>query len=56
VADEPVTVRPTQPPSIVRRTLSGIALLPGIVWLAMFFIVPLAMMFVVSLGSRGAAH
>jgi len=50
-----VTVRPTQPPSIVRRTLSGIALLPGIVWLAMFFIVPLAMMFVVSLGSRGPA-
>ena len=39
----------------MRRAAGGIALVPGIAWLALFFIVPLAMMFVVSLGSRGEA-
>jgi spermidine/putrescine transport system permease protein len=52
--DTPPTV-PTPAPSFMRRALSGVALLPGVVWLALFFVVPLAMMFVVSLGSRGEA-
>ena len=51
----PATARPTPPRSRLRRAASGIALLPGVAWLALFFIVPLAMMFVVSLGSRGEA-
>jgi spermidine/putrescine transport system permease protein len=51
-----VTVSPTPRPSTLRRALGGIALVPGVVWLALFFLVPLAMMFVVSLGSRGEAE
>ncbi len=50
-----MTVSPTSRPSTMRRALGGIALVPGVVWLALFFLVPLAMMFVVSLGSRGEA-
>lgn len=50
-----MTSRPTPRPSFLRRALSGIALVPGVVWLALFFLVPLGMMFVVSLGSRGEA-
>jgi spermidine/putrescine transport system permease protein len=55
VAGEPVTASQTPRPSIFRRALSGALLLPGVVWLALFFVVPLGMMFVVSLGSRGEA-
>jgi len=55
VTTDPATARPAPPPSLLRRAASLIALLPGVAWLALFFIVPLTMMFVVSLGSRGEA-
>ena len=35
------------------RLASGFLLVPGIVWLVVFFVVPLAMIFIVSFGSRG---
>jgi spermidine/putrescine transport system permease protein len=45
--------RPVEPSRLAR--LRGTALvLPGLVWLALFFIVPLAIIFIVSLGHRGA--
>jgi spermidine/putrescine transport system permease protein len=43
----------TLPPD--RRSLAGaVLLLPGIAWLALFFLLPLAIIFVVSLGQRDA--
>jgi spermidine/putrescine transport system permease protein len=59
--DDRLTV-PTPPPSggvpvakapLGNRIASGILLVPGIAWLLVFFVVPLAMIFVVSFGSRG---
>jgi spermidine/putrescine transport system permease protein len=38
---------------IGNRLVSGILLVPGIAWLLVFFVVPVAMIFVVSFGSRG---
>ena len=41
-------------PSLGNRLAGVILLVPGVVWLILFFVVPLAMIFVVSLGSRDA--
>jgi spermidine/putrescine transport system permease protein len=57
------TVDPLAPPLVVRRSLGvrarekagALALvLPGVVWLAVFFLVPLIIIFVVSLGTKDA--
>ncbi len=57
------TVDPVAPPLVVRRSLGvrarekagGVALvLPGVAWLAIFFLVPLVIIFVVSLGTKDA--
>ena len=40
--------------SIGSRLTGGLLLVPGIAWLILFFVVPLVMIFVVSLGSRDA--
>ena len=48
--------RPGRPARAARSATalaSAVLVLPGVVWLAILFVVPLAMMFVVSLGSRG---
>ncbi len=45
----------TPRPSLIRRLAASVMLLPGVAWLVIFFLVPLLMMFVVSLGSRGEA-
>ena len=50
VAPDPVATSPRQ--SIGGRFAGLILLVPGIIWLALFFVVPLVMMFAVSLGSR----
>jgi spermidine/putrescine transport system permease protein len=47
VAAAPVTL-----PSLGGRLVGLVLLVPGIAWLTLFFVVPLAMIFVVSLGSR----
>ena len=50
-------MRPATPPIASGRLarLRGAALvLPGVAWLVLFFVVPLAIIFVVSLGQRGA--
>ncbi len=43
-----------------RAPLAGLRrtalLLPGVVWLALFFLLPLALIFVVSLGTRDELH
>ncbi len=39
-------------PSLGNRFAAAVLLVPGIAWLILFFVVPLAMIFVVSLGSR----
>ena len=41
-------------PSLGSRLVGLVLLVPGIAWLILFFVVPLAMIFVVSLGSRDA--
>jgi spermidine/putrescine transport system permease protein len=41
-------------PSLGNRLVAAVLLVPGIAWLILFFLVPLAMIFVVSLGSRDA--
>ncbi len=41
-------------PSLGNRLVGAVLLVPGIAWLILFFVVPLAMIFVVSLGSRDA--
>jgi spermidine/putrescine transport system permease protein len=41
-------------PSLGNRMVGVVLLVPGIAWLILFFVVPLAMIFVVSLGSRDA--
>ena len=49
----PAAVKPVEANRLAR--LRGIALvLPGVAWLVLFFVVPLAIIFVVSLGHRGA--
>ncbi len=45
----------TSRPSLIRRLAASVMLLPGVAWLIIFFLVPLLMMFVVSLGARGEA-
>jgi spermidine/putrescine transport system permease protein len=42
----------TPGPSLARRLAGLVLLVPGIAWLTLFFVVPLAMIFLVSLGSR----
>ncbi len=42
-------------PSLLGRARSLVLLMPGVGWLLLFFIVPIAMIFVVSLGARGDA-
>jgi spermidine/putrescine transport system permease protein len=58
------TADPPAPPLVVRRTLGVrvrerlgalILIVPGVAWLAVFFLVPLLIIFVVSLGTRDAA-
>ena len=39
--------------SLGRRAMAALLLVPSVGWLVFFFVVPLAIMFVVSLGSRG---
>jgi spermidine/putrescine transport system permease protein len=39
--------------SLGRRTMAALLLVPSVGWLVFFFVVPLAIMFVTSLGSRG---
>ena len=47
----------TRPRRLSLAGLRGSALvLPGVVWLALFFVVPLAFIFVVSLGTRNELH
>ena len=50
IAADPVVTSPRQ--SIGVRFAGLTLLVPGIIWLALFFVVPLVMMFAVSLGSR----
>jgi spermidine/putrescine transport system permease protein len=53
-ADDRVLTRADpERPSFGRRVAGAALLVPGIVWLVIFFAVPLAMIFVVSFGSRG---
>ena len=61
MADDATDARPGAPavPAGVRqsrsiggRLASAVLVLPGVVWLTILFVVPLAMMFVVSLGTR----
>lgn len=41
-------------PSLASRLAGFVLLVPGVAWLTLFFVVPLAMIFVVSLGTRDA--
>jgi spermidine/putrescine transport system permease protein len=45
----------TARPPLIKRVMASAMLVPGVVWLIIFFLVPLLMMFVVSLGARGEA-
>jgi spermidine/putrescine transport system permease protein len=51
-ADRPVARGERTDSSIGTRLAAAVLLVPGIAWLILFFVVPLAMIFVVSLGSR----
>jgi spermidine/putrescine transport system permease protein len=48
------TVASEPRPSLASRLAGFVLLVPGVAWLTLFFVVPLAMIFVVSLGTRDA--
>jgi spermidine/putrescine transport system permease protein len=48
-----VAADPALRPSVGSRAASAVLVVPGIAWLIALFVIPLVMMFVVSLGSRG---
>ncbi len=58
MASEAIAERSSEPvgdrPSLAARLTSLVLLGPGVGWLVLFFVVPLAMIFIVSLGSRDA--
>jgi spermidine/putrescine transport system permease protein len=52
VAPADVPVAPPAPRSRAEALTSAVLVVPGVAWLILFFVVPLAMIFLVSLGSR----
>ena len=50
----PAVIRRSMRSVIARKLGAGLLVAPGVVWLAIFFLVPLAIIFVVSLGTRDA--
>ena len=55
-AAPPLVVRPIAASRLRERASAAILVLPGVAWLAFFFLVPLVIIFVVSLGTSDGRH
>jgi spermidine/putrescine transport system permease protein len=53
--DQPLVVRRSVRDRLAARAAGAVLVVPGVVWLALFFIVPLGIILVVSLGTRDAS-
>ncbi len=51
----PLAVRRSRRERLAERAGAAFLVLPGVIWLALFFLVPLVIIFIVSLGTRDAA-